>query len=261
MTKLNYRLEGRDPSKGPLLVLLHEMGGSLESWDEVAALLKHDFTLLRYDQRGAGGSEKPQTALTLDDHLDDLDTLLADLNLPLPGRFAGVAAGAALAVGFALRRPADVAGVVLCAPALSVDPARRQYLQTRADLVSRDGMAAIADVSLDNSYPAAVRTRDAQAFARYRARFLANDPVAYGHANRLLAFTDLEPQLAKLDAPCLVLSGRHDGMRPPAAGRAVAAKIPGARFAELDSGHLMAVQAGAALAQQLRGFFLAPVAG
>lgn len=251
---LNYRIDGR----GPLLVLLHEMGGSLESWDDVAATLAGDFTILRYDQRGSGASEKPQTVLTLDDHLDDLETLLADLNLPLPAFMAGVAAGAALAVGFALRRPADVAGLVLCAPALSVDPARRQYLNDRADLVSREGMAAIAEMSLENSYPPAMRG-DGRAYARYRARFLANDPVCYGNANRLLAFTDLEPQLACLTMPCLVLSGRHDGMRPPAAGQSIAARIPGARFETVDSGHLMSVQAGPDLARHLRGFFHAPV--
>lgn len=254
MTAIRHRLEG----SGPLLVLLHEMGGSLESWDAVAALLKADFTILRYDQRGSGASPRPQTAATLDDHLDDLETLLGNLDLPLPAFMAGVAAGAALAAGFALRRPADVRALTLCAPALSVDPTRRQYLLDRADLVSRQGMAAIADVSLENSYPPVMR-RDAGAYEAYRARFLANDPVAYGDANRLLAFTDLEPQLAGLTMPCLVLSGRHDGMRPPTAGKAIAARIPAARFDTLDSGHLMPVQAGAALAQQLRGFFLASV--
>ena len=250
---LHYRLEGQ----GPLLVLLHEMGGCLDSWDEVAAALRDDFTILRYDQRGAGNSPKPQTPLTLDDHLDDLDTLLGHLKLPLPARLAGVAAGAALAVGFALRRPQDAAGLVLCAPALSVDPARRQYLNDRADLVSREGMAAIADLSLENSYPELLRRGDAAAFERYRARFLANDPVCYGNANRLLAFTDLEPQLSRLTMPCLVLSGRHDGMRPPVAGKSIAARIPGAGFETVNSGHLMPVQAGAELAQRLRGFFAA----
>lgn len=254
---LNYRLDGR----GPLLVLLHEMGGSLESWDETAARLADAFTILRYDQRGAGQSPGPQSLLSLDDHVADLEQLLAMLQLPLPCRLAAVAAGAALAVAFALRRPADVAALALCAPALSVDPARRQYLQDRADLVACAGMAAIAEASLANSYPPAVRRRDPAAYARYHARFLANDPVSYGHANRLLALTDLEPQLGQLTMPCLVLSGRHDGMRPPEAGRALAARIPGAAFDILDSGHLMPVQAGAAVAQRLWDFFLAPSAG
>jgi 3-oxoadipate enol-lactonase len=248
---LNYRLEGR----GPLLVLLHELGGSLESWDETAAALTGDFTILRYDQRGAGGSDLPHHLLTLEGHVADLELLLARLRLPLPCGIAAVAAGAALAVAFALYRPAAVNGLVLCAPALSVDPARRDYLAARADLAARDGMAAIAEATLDNSYPAMLR--EPAAFAQYRQRFLANDPVCYGHANRMLAATDLEQALPQLAMPCLVLSGRHDGMRPPEAGRALAARIPTADFDTLDSGHLMSVQAGAALARRLRGFFRA----
>ena len=244
---LNYRLEGQ----GPLLVLLHELGGSLESWDETAAELAGDFTILRYDQRGAGASDRPHRLLPLDDHIADLEHLLAELQLPLPCWLAAVAAGAALAVAFAVHRPQAVAGLVLCAPALSVDPARRDYLMARADLAAREGMAAIAEATLANSYPPAIR-RQPEAFARYRQSFLANDPICYGNANRMLAQTDLEALLPPLAAPCLVLSGRHDGMRPPQDGRALAARIPGAAFDILDSGHLMPVQAGLALAGRLR---------
>lgn len=249
---LRYRLQGR----GPLLVLLHELGGSLDSWDETAALLQDEFTILRHDQRGAGGSDKPRAILTPDDHVADLVRLLAHLRLAPPYRLAGVAAGAALAVAFALRQLQQVAALALCAPALTVDPSRRQYLTERADLAGRAGMQAIAEASLANSYPAIMR-RDAQAYARYRERFLANDPLCYGNANRALAEVDLEQHVPRLTMPCLMLSGRHDGLRPPAAGRALAARIPGAVFDTIDSGHLMPVQAGAALAARLREFFLA----
>lgn len=252
MNGLRFRLEGQ----GPVLVLLHEMGGSLDSWDETAALLQDAFTILRYDQRGAGESDKPRDLLTLDDHVADLAALLAQLRQPLPVYLCGVAAGAAIAVAFALRQPDAVAKAVLCAPALSVAADRRQYLNDRAALAGREGMQAIAEASLAKSYPAIMR-RDAQVFARYHARFLANDPLCYGNANRALAEVDLEQDLPRLTMPCLVLSGQHDGLRPPEAGRALAARIPGARFDILDSGHLMPVQAGAALAARLRDFFLA----
>ena len=49
-----YKLAG----KGPVVVLMHELGGTLDSWDEVAPGLSENFTVLRYDQRGSGLSEK-----------------------------------------------------------------------------------------------------------------------------------------------------------------------------------------------------------
>ena len=44
-------------SVGPTVVLLHEAGGALESWDAVAAALRLRCRVLRYDQRGFGMSE------------------------------------------------------------------------------------------------------------------------------------------------------------------------------------------------------------
>jgi 3-oxoadipate enol-lactonase len=48
---LRYELSGNGPRT---VVLIHEMGGSLESWDEVAPRLATSRRVLRYDTRGAG---------------------------------------------------------------------------------------------------------------------------------------------------------------------------------------------------------------
>ena len=40
------------------LVLVHEMGGALESWDDVAPRFAETRRVLRYDTRGAGLSQK-----------------------------------------------------------------------------------------------------------------------------------------------------------------------------------------------------------
>src|SRR5690606_29404053 len=60
---LRYDVRG----EGPSLVLIHEMGGTLESWDGVIDQLAAHFRVLRFDQRSAGWSEKVRTPFTLDD--------------------------------------------------------------------------------------------------------------------------------------------------------------------------------------------------
>ncbi len=57
------------------VVLVHEMGGTLESWDVVAPRLAAKRRVLRYDTRGAGLSEKVRGALTFDTMADDLVAL------------------------------------------------------------------------------------------------------------------------------------------------------------------------------------------
>jgi pimeloyl-ACP methyl ester carboxylesterase len=45
---LHYALSG---NSGRSVVLLHELGGTLNSWDEVAPRLAEHYRVLRYDQR------------------------------------------------------------------------------------------------------------------------------------------------------------------------------------------------------------------
>ena len=51
---------------------MHEMGGTLDSWDAVAPALAETYRVLRYDQRGAGLSEKVRQPYSNDTAVDDL---------------------------------------------------------------------------------------------------------------------------------------------------------------------------------------------
>src|SRR5579863_7400752 len=72
-TSLRYELSG---SGKTTLVLVHEMGGTLDSWDQVLPALNNTRQVLRYDTRGAGLSEKIGGKVTFDDMADDLAALL-----------------------------------------------------------------------------------------------------------------------------------------------------------------------------------------
>src|SRR5688572_17415060 len=50
-TSLRYDLRG---TSGPILVMIHEMGGMIENWDEVMPRFAQGFRVLRYDTRGCG---------------------------------------------------------------------------------------------------------------------------------------------------------------------------------------------------------------
>jgi 3-oxoadipate enol-lactonase len=240
------------------MVMLHELGGSIESWDATIAPLAAHFNILRFDQRGHGASEKVRDSFTVEQLADDLESVLAETGLAAPYWLVGAAAGAAIALTYAARHPDRVAGIVMCAPALEADAARRAYLEQRADLAARRGMRAIADATLDRSYPVAIRQRGGpEVFDAYRARFLSNDPVAYGLANRALGEAQSRDVLAQLRMACLMLAGTHDPLRPPAHVGALGtlwgdpARL---EFDVLDCAHLIAVQAPDALAHKIIAF-------
>jgi 3-oxoadipate enol-lactonase len=238
------------------VVTIHELGGSIASWDAIVSALSASRRVLRYDQRGHGDSEKVRAPFSLADHVDDLRTLLDGLALSEPCWLVAAAAGAAIAVDFAVRYPARVAGIVMCAPALDVDPSRRGYLRERAQRARADGMRAIIDSTLDQSWPPVLRNdpRALDAYRAYRARLLANDPVCYALANDALSDIDLREQLPALRCPCLLLAGEHDLQRPPARVAAQAALVPASVFDTVPAGHLMAVQQPAYVLDKIHAF-------
>lgn len=240
-----------------VLVLVHEMGGMLESWDEVAPPLARSRRVLRYDFRGAGLSEKARGRLTFDTMADDLHALLAALGLEGRVALAGCAVGAGIAIRFATRFPGRVSALVAMSPALGFDdPDRRAAMLARAAQVEREGMRAIEQPSLAASYPEALRGVDAR-YRRFRARWLGNDPASFAAINRMLAEARVDRDLGYIACPTLVVGGGHDGLRPPASVEAIARVIPGARYRLLDTGHFMAVQTPEVVAAAIDEFLIA----
>ena len=246
---IHYNIAG----DGPSVVLLHELGGTLDSWDQVAPGLRRNYRVLRYDQRGAGLSEKVRQEFGNDTQVDDLEAMLRAVELKPPYRFVTVAAAATQVLAFVQRHPEQVASLVFCNPAPGVDPSRAGQLDERAAFASREGMRAALSITLDRSYPADLGHR--AVYEAYRGRYLANDPVCFGFMNRALARSNMTSALADIRCPAMVVAGRQDNVRPAAVSEELANKIPGARFELIDSGHFMPSTAPAALLALLQDFF------
>src|SRR5882672_9998966 len=197
---------------GATLVLIHEMGGTLESWDLVVPLLSDRRRVLRYDTRGAGLSRKIRAPLSIDTMVDDLMALLDALGISEKVALAGVAVGGAIAMHAAMRFPQRVTAIVASSPAVGIAPERRPALLARVETMEREGLHAVID-TLDLSYPIELRG-DARRFAEFRARWLGSDPVSYGAIYRMLIATDLQPELARIACPVLVIAGALDRTRP-----------------------------------------------
>jgi 3-oxoadipate enol-lactonase len=236
---LRYELSGQGERT---LVLVHEMGGSLESWDGVSPRFTESRRVLRYDTRGAGMSQKVRGQLGIDTMADDITALLDALGIAGKVALAGVAVGGAIALHFAARYPERTSAVaVVGSPATGVAPDRRAAALERVAKIEAAGMAfAVAD-SMLNGYAPELRG-DIKRFEQYRARWLGNDPASYATIWRMLAGLDMQGELTRLRLPVLVIGGSLDRVRPPALAKAVANTIPGARFIEVPTGHYMAVQ-------------------
>lgn len=223
---LNHRVEG--PAEAPALVLLNSLGADMGMWEPQAAALRDEFRVVRLDTRGHGGSPVPAGPWTLADLGEDVLALLDALEIE-KASFAGVSLGGSTAGRLAAHAPERVERIVLCFTAAwfgGPDP-----WTARAAIVRAKGVEAVAEAVLDRWFTDSV---DPDLRERMRAMLLATPPEGYAAATEVVAHLDLRPELGRIGAPALVVSGAEDVATPPAIGRELAAGIPGAEFAELE---------------------------
>ena len=248
---LRYALSG---SGSQTLVLMHEAGGCLESYEDALPQLEKQFRVLRYDQRGFGFSEKVRS-LTFETVVADLAALLDALQIKAPVYLAGCALGADFSVGFAARHPSRVAKLMIASPYIGSNAERGKQGIERAALVEREGIRAAMQASHDRSYPENLRALDRERFRRYQARWVCNTPASFTALARLMIAVDLTAEYAKIRAPTLVIGAMHDVQRPPAVAERVAGAIPGAKYLLADTGHFMNVETPQLFADTVVPFF------
>ena len=142
---IHYEIQGR----GPWLTLAHALAGDLGLWDEQVAELAGDFTLLRYDLRGHGGSNMPPAPWQLADLAADVIALWDALGIER-SHFVGLSLGGMIGQHLALAAPHRIDRLVLAATssgyASNRDSVARLWAQ-RIALVAAQGMNAVVDAT------------------------------------------------------------------------------------------------------------------
>src|ERR1700760_3676344 len=179
---LRYELSGTGDRT---LVLIHEMGGSLESWDDVVPHFAESRRVLRYDARGAGLSQKARGELTFSAMAADIAALLDVCGITGKVALAGVAVGGAIALQFAGQYPERTSAVIVGSPATGIAASRRPAALERLALIEAEGMSSVVEDAMLNGYAPELRS-DAKRFERFRARWLGNDPSSYATIWRML---------------------------------------------------------------------------
>ena len=237
-------------------MLVHGLGGtSAGIWRRVAGELEDELTVVTYDLRGTGGSERAAGPYSLDDFVGDLRALVEELELA-NAALVGHSFGGSVALAYAARYPGDVSAVVSVGGPVVLPEQGRQGMRDRADLVGREGMGAVAETVATNGTAPSFRERDPEGFDALVAMLAANDPATYATTCRVLAGMDLRPELGRVSAPVLLVAGDRDGVVPPAAGDEIEAALPNVarRVTVEDCGHNLTVERPEVLVDEVRSF-------
>lgn len=246
--ELYYELSG--PESAPVVVFSNSLGATLEMWDAQVAALRGRFRSLRYDTRGHGRSSTAEGPARIEDLAEDLRGLLNALGIERV-HLVGLSLGGMSGQAFAMRHPERLDSLTLMATTAFLPP--REAWVERADLVQREGMQAILDVTMARWFTPAF-SADAR-LPLLRERFLGIDPGGYAACCGAIAEADLRTGLAAIQVPTLVIAGADDPATPPAMAEALRQHIPGAKLVVVPRArHLLAIEYDAVVNLYLAAF-------
>ena len=195
---------------GPDLTLLHSVGLSTrEGWRYQIPLLATRFTVLSYDFRGLGQSERGNEPLGVATFVRDLRALLRALGISRTV-LMGVSLGGFVAQAFALEHPNMVRAMVLVSTASRIFPAVAPARERRNETVRRLGMAAVTDQQMASHFSREFARTHPDVMAWYEEHYLANDPAHYAEIMDDLGAFDSSDRLGTLSCPTLVMAGGAD---------------------------------------------------
>ncbi len=247
---LHFRVDGSD--EAPRVVLLNSLGTDYRIWDDLTFALRGRIRALRYDERGQGLSDCPPGPYSIADHADDLLRLLDSLHWG-PTVLCGLSIGGMIAMEASARRPDLVRGLVLADTADVIGP--REFWELRMGRVRDSGIEPIAATVMERWFGASF-LRDRPVDARGWANLLARASTeGYLGSCAALRDADLSGLVREIDVPALCVCGSEDSSTPPAAVRSLAARLPDARYVEIEgAGHLAPVERPAEFARILVNF-------
>lgn len=228
---------------GPGLLLAHGGGGGIDAnYGPVMAGLAAHRRVVGPDYPGSGRTPRRSEPLTLDGLADELVATAVEEGVETFA-VSGYSMGGPLAVRAALRHPERVTGLILTASFAAPNPRLRLAVRVWADLLragDHDGVAEFTALIgagvpfLDQLGQAELDTTLKQAAATLPPGTL--DQLA------LIDGVDIRDDLPRVAVPTLVVSTTQDNLATPFHHRQLADGIPGARRAELASGHLPFVE-------------------
>ena len=222
------------------VVMSHALGLDLSMWDVLAAQLATTHPVLRYDQRGHGGSASPAGPYSMDDLVDDAARLIGEWGRG-PVVFIGLSMGGMVGQGLGVRHPQLLRGLVL-ANTTSQYPAAAQPAWTqRIDSVQTQGMASVADAVVERYLHADYRAAHPDRAQALREQLLRSNPAGYAASCHAVRSVDWLDRLHEIRCPTLVVAGRRDAGATPEMAEAIASRIPGATLKVFDDASHLSV--------------------
>jgi pimeloyl-ACP methyl ester carboxylesterase len=224
--------------EGSPLVFVHGAAADSRIWQPQLAGLADEFTVVAWDEPGAGRSSDLPEGFGLAGFADGLARLIETLGLG-PAHVAGLSWGGTVALELYRRHPGLVTTLILMDTyagwkgSLPVDEVRARVAGTRK-------MLAAPHEDFDPTLPGLFASDPPAKYLPLLAAIAADvRPVTLGHQLGIMAETDLSDLLPHIAVPTLLIWGQSDARSPLTVARQFDEAIPDTQLVTIEgAGHM-----------------------
>jgi 3-oxoadipate enol-lactonase len=249
---INFNTQIDGPESAPWLVFSNSLLTNLSMWDDQVAELKKSFRILRYDQRGHGGTQVTEGRYSFDLLVADVVALLDALSIKR-AHFAGISMGGMTALYLAQRHPQRFDRIVACDCGPASTPVSAQQWKERIEIASKDGMAALVEPTIARWFPPEFLATKSPVLDKVRQMIRSTPIAGFCGCAQALSDYDLRPGLAGIDLPTLLMVGTKDATL--AGIRQIKEAVRGSALVELEgAGHIANLEQPAAFTRAIQDF-------
>jgi pimeloyl-ACP methyl ester carboxylesterase len=247
------------------VLFVHEFAGDYLSWEPQVRHFCRRYRCITYNARGYPPSEVPADLerYSQERARDDIRAVLDALQIER-AHVVGLSMGAFATLHFGMAQPARARSLVVAGCGYGAHPMQREQFQSDARALAASmrgqGMAHAAATYGHGPARLQLRDKDPRAFDDFVRRFASHS--AEGSANTMLGYQarrpslfDLTEQMARIQAPTLIVAGDEDDptLEP---GLLMKRTIPGAALAVLPrSGHALNLEEPVLFNRLVEDFF------
>jgi 3-oxoadipate enol-lactonase len=236
--ELYYELHGT----GKPVIFINGLTSSLETWYYQVPLFKKKYSVLVYDCRGQGRSDKPPGGYTGEHHTEDLLNLMDRLAME-KAHIVGHSFGGYVAMNFALTHRGRVGALVVSDSTSEANPLVEKILNGWVKAQDSGGMDLRFDISLPWLYAESYITENPKKIALFRKAFRKNDFQATRNITLESLSNNNTHKLKEIEAPMLLIVGDEDKLTPPRYSAIIKERVANSQMHTLgECGHVSPIE-------------------
>ncbi len=249
-----YELSG--PEDAPVVVLSNGIMMSTASWALQNQVLKNHLHVLLYDCRGMWQSDHPEQPYSMEQHADDLASLLDFLSID-QAHIGGISYGAEISMMFALNHPEKTQSLIVIDGVSEIHPLLRAQTMPWLIAAQRNDPELLLKTSYHMNYGEDWIIANQAFIDSSVERYAALDMGSFVRLMESFYALDITTRLNEISAPTLVIAGEQDLIKGREYAEIIAKEISGSELVLVPrSGHALCLDKPAELNTLLLGFVL-----